>query len=452
MRISIVALGFLMTVMNGCDAVYFKSESSGQALQSQSKKVLRVLTLKNPLVYQKNHDGKYSGIDYDLLQNFAEFSGIKFIFSVRPDEASLMASLARGEGDLAVGRLRGEIRTRQGYILGPAYEETHLSLFCRNNLKIFHIKDLHKKSVGLLEKDNDLLIENRLKLLVPEISLQKIVNLNAHQLFKMTAQGILDCAFAEDLEGRFFSRIYPNLVKVRSVINNYSLNWILQPEHSDLQISMDQWFQRATRQDEIMRIHTRYQSFFDALKVHDIKTFIKSIQNKLPEYEYTFKEAGRFYKTDWRLLGAIAFQESHWMPGAQSFTGVRGLMQLTEDTAKMAGIRDRTDPTESIWGGAFYFKYLWNRLPKTVHHNDRLALALAAYNIGYGHLLDAQNLVLEKGRNPYSWRDIKAVLPRLADPDEAKNLKYGLARGFETIDFVERVRGYHNVWKYLDTP
>ena len=85
-------------------------------------------------------------------------------------------------------------------------------------------------------------------------------------------------------------------------------------------------------------------------------------------------------------------------------------------------------------------------MPTNIHSSDRLSLTLAAYNMGYGHLLDAQKLVLEKGRNPYSWRDLKAVLPLLADPNYADLLEYGPARGFETLEFVERVRAYHNLW------
>ena len=451
MRSLIAALGFLLMAMNGCDAIYFENEKAAQQLHQDSHKELRVLTLKHPLIYKKGSDGKYFGIDYDLLQDFAKFSGYTLVFLDRPDEASLMESLSRGEGDIVAARLRGENKAIEGLLVGPAYEETRISLFCRQNLKVSNIKDLEKKSVGLLEKDTDLLMENRLRLLAPRMNLQKIINSNAHQILKMTAQGNFDCAFAEDLEGSYFIRAFPQLVKVTSATDRYSLNWILRAGQGDLQNSMEQWFQQASRQDQILRIQDRYRTFLTSLNNLDIRRFNRSLQKTLPEYENSFKEAARFYKIDWRLVGAIAYQESQWESSARSYTGVRGLMQLTEDTAKLAGLIDRSDPTESIWGGAFYFKYLWERLPKNIHASDRLALTLAAYNMGYGHLLDAQKLVLQKGRNPYSWRDIKSVLPLLSDPDYADRLEYGPARGFETLNFVERVRGYHNIWPYLET-
>jgi membrane-bound lytic murein transglycosylase F len=267
----------------------------------------------------------------------------------------------------------------------------------------------------------------------------------------MTSRGLFDCAFAEDLEGSYFLRAYPNVLRVGPVTNRYTLNWVLRPEQQELRNLMQQWFQKATRQDDIMRIQDHYRTFLSSLDVQDVRHFTERIHYVWPEYKASFKSAARHYELDWRLLGAIAFQESHWEPEARSYTGVRGLMQLTSTTAELAGIEDRTDPQESIWGGAYYFKYLYDRLPSELHVNDRTALALAAYNLGYGHLMDAQKLAVKEGRNPNSWRDIRAMLPHLADPAYSDQLDFGPARGQEALDFVERVRGYYSLWRSLDS-
>ena len=126
-------------------------------------------------------------------------------------------------------------------------------------------------------------------------------------------------------------------------------------------------------------------------------------------------------------------------------SGVRGLMQLTQDTADHLGVEDRTDPLQSIWGGAKYLRYLLNKTPNYLNFKDRLYLALAAYNMGYGHLRDAQKLVVKQGKNPYSWRHLREVLPLLEDPSYENDLEYGFARGTETIEFVERVTGFYNL-------
>lgn len=449
-RYAVAALGFIIAV-NGCEPVYFEAEESRARLHQQSKHELRVLTVNHPLVYQKDKRGKTSGIDHDLLQDFAKKYGFTIKFIEYPNEADLYQALIRNEGDLIAARLRGDDVILKGFISGPAYEETRLSLFCHNKLKVSQISDLSGKTVALLEKDAVSLNETRLKLLAPKMDLQKIVNSNSHQVLKMTSKGQFDCAFSENLEGMYYLRAFTNLEKIMAVSSTYTLNWILRPEHRDLQLLMQRWFQSASRNDDIMRIQDRYRTFIDALSIQDVRRFTHRMRSVLPEYTNSFKAAAREYKLDWKLLGSIAFQESHWEADAVSYTGVRGIMQLTESTAQTAGVDDRTDPHQSIWGGAFYFRYLLDRFPSHIHPKDKVALALTAYNIGYGHLLDAQKLVLKKGRNPYSWRDIKAVLPHLSDPNYFSELDYGPARGYEALEFVERVRGYYTLWNTLES-
>jgi membrane-bound lytic murein transglycosylase F len=450
-RYVVATFSFLLLAVNGCEPVYFEANASRERLQAQEKRELRVLTLKDPLIYQKDSKGKASGIDHDLLEQFALEYGFDLKFIEKKDEAQLFDALAKNEGDLIAARLRADDVELKGFIAGPAYEETQLSLFCQSKAKVTGIDGLSGKTVALLEKDAISVNQSRLHLLAPQSDVQKIVNSNTHQILKMTSNGQFDCAFAETLEGDYYLRAYPHLEKVGPVTDQYTLNWILRPELQDLQNLMQHWIQHASRQDDIMRIHDRYRTFVNALNVQDVKRFTSRLKSALPAYEESFRAAARRYQLDWKLLAAISFQESHWEASATSYTGVKGIMQLTSTTAKLAGVEDRNDPHQSIWGGAYYFKYLLDRMPAELHPKDRLALALTAYNIGYGHLLDAQKLVLKKGRNPNSWRDIKSVLPHLSDPNYSSELDYGAARGFEAIDFVERVRGYYSLWQSLDT-
>ena len=157
---------------------------------------------------------------------------------------------------------------------------------------------------------------------------------------------------------------------------------------------------------------------------------------------FDFKESAKEYDLPWELIAAIGFQESHWDPNAQSPTGVRGIMMMTEETAEHMGISDRTDPEQSIWGGAKFLKYLMKSQPQNMHLREKILLALASYNVGPGHLSDAQKLVLNDGDNPHSWRDVKESLPLLSLPHIALQSKFGLARGNEPVHFTERVISY----------
>jgi membrane-bound lytic murein transglycosylase F len=169
------------------------------------------------------------------------------------------------------------------------------------------------------------------------------------------------------------------------------------------------------------------------------------METTLPQYQSAFKKAGRDHNLPWQLVASVAYQESHWNPDARSFTGVRGLMQLTTETALHLGVEDRTDPEQSIKGGSKYLRTLYNGTPRGLNSKDRMALALAAYNVGLAHLKDAQKLAEKMGKNPNSWRQLREVLPLLADPEYAEQLQYGTARGHETVEFVERVKSFYSL-------
>ncbi len=162
----------------------------------------------------------------------------------------------------------------------------------------------------------------------------------------------------------------------------------------------------------------------------------------LPQYRGDFEEAARRNGLDWRLLAAVGYQESRWNPAAESPTGVRGLMMLTTDTALDLGV-DREDGPQSIRGAGRLLQSLYEQLPPQIHEPDRTAMALAAYNQGIGHLLDARDVTVNRGGDPDRWSDVRDALPLLSDADWQKTTKYGFARGGEAVAFVDSVRQYY---------
>ncbi len=121
------------------------------------------------------------------------------------------------------------------------------------------------------------------------------------------------------------------------------------------------------------------------------------------------------------------------------------LMQLTEDTAKRMGVTNLLDPAQNVLAGARYLNDLKERLPERIQEPDRTWLALAAYNIGLGHLEDARVLAQRQGLDPDHWTNVKKVLPLLALPEHYEKAKLGYARGGMPVAFVDRVRGYYDV-------
>lgn len=181
------------------------------------------------------------------------------------------------------------------------------------------------------------------------------------------------------------------------------------------------------------------------LSDYAFEKFQDHTQSRLPLYKSYFKKYSDKYDIPWTLLAAVAYQESKWDEDAVSHTGVKGLMQLTSKTAAHVGVEDREDPFESIRGGAYYLKYLYNKTPQKLTEHQRWVLALAAYNIGWGHLRDAHHLAVRLKKNPYNWNEFKKILPKLEEEQHYTTLNHGFARGNETVDFVNKVFSYYNL-------
>ncbi|MFO1304573.1 MAG: transglycosylase SLT domain-containing protein [Burkholderiales bacterium] len=222
------------------------------------------------------------------------------------------------------------------------------------------------------------------------------------------------------------------------------LAWVVSPRLRTLGDDVDRYLAAARAQGALSRLADRYLGERPEVDARDATVLEERIDALLPLYADAFLEAERETTVDWRVLAAVAYQESQWDPSATSPTGVRGFMQLTEDTARALGI-DRLDPAASIQGAARYLASLKARLPARIAEPDRTLLALAAYNIGAGHLEDARIVAQRLKLDPDRWDDVRQALPLLALPEHYENARNGYARGGMPVAFVDRVRAYHDI-------
>jgi membrane-bound lytic murein transglycosylase F len=123
-------------------------------------------------------------------------------------------------------------------------------------------------------------------------------------------------------------------------------------------------------------------------------------------------------------------------------------MMLTNDTARLVDIADRTDPEQSLVGSTRYLKLLDEQISEEVKMPDRQWFILAGYNVGFGHLEDARILTRRLGGNPNIWQDVREHLPLLAQTKYHTTLKHGYARGREPVVYVDNIRNFYEllVW------
>ena len=167
--------------------------------------------------------------------------------------------------------------------------------------------------------------------------------------------------------------------------------------------------------------------------------FHSHIETRLPHLRVPFAAAAAETGLSWKMLAALGYQESRWKPAAVSPRGAQGIMMLMPVTARKMGVNNVFSPDENIMGGAKYLKYMKSRIPKRIRDPDRTWLAMAAYNMGIGHLEDGRVITQMRKKNPDRWADVRLNLPRLSDPAWHSRVKHGYANGRETVQFVERV-------------
>ena len=116
---------------------------------------------------------------------------------------------------------------------------------------------------------------------------------------------------------------------------------------------------------------------------------------------------------------------------------------LTLPTAKSVGVTNRLDPKQSVQGGVEYLRRIVNRIPDSIKQHEKIWFALASYNVGYGHMMDARRLTKAQGGDPDSWSDVKDRLPLLRQKKYYSQTRYGYARGDEAKNYVENIRRYY---------
>ncbi|MDH3886017.1 MAG: transglycosylase SLT domain-containing protein, partial [Desulfobacterales bacterium] len=212
----------------------------------------------------------------------------------------------------------------------------------------------------------------------------------------------------------------------------------------------DEYLKMLKDNGQLDQLLERYYGYVTDFDYVGTRRYMKHIEQRLPQFRRWFEEAGEKTGVDWRLLAAIGYQESHWNPRAVSPTGVRGVMMLTQDTMRHLGIsKSRLDPQASIEGGGRYIARVRSRLPKRIREPDRTWMALAAYNVGTGHLEDARILAQGDGADQDKWIDVKKYLPLLSQKKWYKQTKYGYARGNEPVRYVENIRSYYDILAWI---
>ncbi len=196
-------------------------------------------------------------------------------------------------------------------------------------------------------------------------------------------------------------------------------------------------------------LEDRYYDYIKTMEPSGVRYFLEIIEKRLPAYRNIIAAGARSVALDPLLFTAVLIQESRLNEKSVSSTGVRGIMQLTQQTAEHLKV-NRMNPEEAIFGGARYLRELWEKLEDMgLDPWDRWFFTLAAFNQGPGRLQGAIALSKKLGGEGRTWVELKEVYPLLGQARYAAMVGQSPFRGGEAVVFVERVRWYYHLLRGL---
>ncbi len=438
--LAVLALaGTTIFVLAGCDAMRDGLETI------RARGYLRLITRNSSTTYFEGPDGP-EGFEYDLAEAFANYLGVDLKVVVQEEEGNMIAALSAGQGDiLAPGFPLGRRVTRLVY-LGPPYLDVNQQIIGRRGRPdVTRPADLKSRSIWYAPSSARQEALEKLQQQVPSARWVLRSSYSSEDLLDLVQKRSADLTVVESNTFTSNRWLYPELVVHFSLEPAQQLRWAMGRQNHRLQRVVVQWFALAKTNELIRSLIKHYYGHLQRFDYVDLVRFRRKIASHLPRYMEYFKQAAAQYGLDWMLVAAQSYQESHWNPRARSFTGVRGMMMLTLDTARDMGLKNRMAARESIFAGTGYLARLHNRIEEKVPEPDRTYLALAAYNLGFGHLQDARLLAARLGKSADTWGSLRGILPLLQQKKYYRQLPHGYARGKEAVQYVDRIRTYYNV-------
>jgi len=402
---------------------------------------LVVAVRETPAFFQEREGSTASGFEHDLVTAFADSLGLKVHFIKAADPYELNDLALAGRVHFAASMPLGNgtfqystpIRSVKQWIVGhdEMLGPEQLSDLAGKTVEVVAGSALAAILRGLDEKSRPQVVE--------------IPGVTEMDLLARVAERKAELVAVHEIHLDLGVNFHPELSPLLELPGRLEFGWAFGGKDAAVLRDKADAFIAGIRADgTLARIHDRYFGHIKRINAAGIARFIDDTRTKLPKWRHHFQSAQDLTGIDWRLIAALAYQESKWDPLATSYTNVRGMMMLTEDTADYLRVKNRLDAEESIRAGARYLAELAEQIPGA-QHPDRLWLALSAYNLGMGHFRGARAIAKSMKRDPDVWYDMKQVLPQLARPEIYARLKSGPARGGEAVIMVENIRNYYDI-------
>lgn len=441
-----LGLGLLVTA-----AILWRTYLGDSPGVSAEKDTLVVALRNGPTSFYQDENGP-GGFEYDLVAAFAQRLGLALEVRAAPSIDAMLEWVRAGAVDMAAPGVVIPRPGEQDVRLGPTYHNVdQIVVYSAGRPRPRKPSDLVGKRIEVGAQSNHVYTLERLKRDYPRIAWQESARGGIEARLEAVNERSIDVTIVDSPVFQIYRRYFPRLRRGFTVSSDNDVAWVF-PERDPLHLvaAAERFIAQSSEDGFLVALNGRHYGHLPAYPQISTHYYLRHVEERLPPLEPVFREAAGRVDLDWRLLAAIAYQESHWDADAVSPTGVRGIMMLTIRTAQELGIDDRRDPAASIRGGARYVRALIDRMPSRIPHPDRTWMALAAYNIGMGHLEDSRRLTQANGADPDQWIDVARHLPLLSDETWYSRTRYGFAHGRVAVHYVEQIRSYYDILRWLD--
>ncbi len=387
------------------------------------------------------------GFEYELAQKFADELGVELKIQIAENWEAMIPLLKDGTAAIIAAGMPITPNRQKQVAFSEGYMPIQQHLIAnRNGSKIKKLEDLTGKTIHVRKAT---VYQERLEELQRQglnFNLQLHNDLPTEELIQQVASGDIDYTVAYSNIALLNRRHYPSAIMAQALSDTQLLGWAVHPAARHLKDKINSFFNSIKKNGKFDEIYNKYYGDVEEFDFVDLKAFHRNIKENLSRYSPFIKAAAKKHGFDWRLIAAQIYQESHLNPSAKSQAGARGLMQLLPSTARSLDVNDIHNPVENIYAGVKYLKKLFDRF-EGAEDSDRLMLALAAYNVGEGHLQDARNLASRMNLDPNSWASLEKTLPLLRYRKYYKDAKYGYCRGTEPVTYIKQIMIYFDILK-----
>ncbi|WP_343073545.1 transporter substrate-binding domain-containing protein [Pyxidicoccus fallax] len=410
--------------------------------------VLRVLTRNSPVTYFL-HRGEQAGFDYQMAKLAAEALKVRLEIVVPPTYDQLIPWLKEGRGDVIAAALTatGE-RAKQVAFSKPYLYVDEVLVQKTGAPKPASLAELKGKAIHLRKSSSHFATLSALATEHGFSLVEEPEDMDTETLIDRVARGEIPYTVT-DSHILAAERVYRDDVEEALTVpgqgtpagkdGHHGIAFAVRQENPKLKAFLDGFVQKTYRGIDYNMARRRY---FEGRRSEAPATAeAAAAVGAISPYDPLVQSYSARYGLDWRLMVAQMFQESRFDPKARSWVGAQGLFQVMPATGKEMGFKKLEDPEEGIHAGVKYMHQLIGRIAPEIPFKQRLRFALAAYNAGLGHVLDARRLAQEQGLDPNRWfGNVEKTMLLLEKPKFYKRARHGYCRGSEPVKYVSEIQ------------